>query len=185
MTNNASSDIEPANSLVDEIRPRSELDMLPRSHGRLASKGKLKPIETAARSGGPRVSKTIVNFAVDTSLLALVVLMLFTAAVLRFVFPAPSTSAGWTLWGRGYDAWANFQFALVAVIGLAILLHVMLHWPWVCGVVVTKLLRRTGAGQKLDDGQQTLRGVGMLIVVMNILGLLVGLAYLTIRGPGG
>jgi hypothetical protein len=127
----------------------------------------------------------VVNFAVDASLLVLVVLLLFTAAVLRFVFPAPSTSARWTLWGSGYDAWANFQFALVAVIGLAILLHVMLHWSWVCGVVATKLLRRTGARQNLDDGQQTLWGVGMLIVVVNILGLLVGLAYLTIRGPGG
>lgn len=125
----------------------------------------------------------MVNLVVDASLLALVVLLLFSAAVLRFVFPAPSTSGGWTLWGRGYDAWANFQFALVAIIGLAILLHVMLHWSWVCGVVATKLLLRTGASQRLDDGQQTLWGVAMLIVVVNILGLLVGLAYLTIQGP--
>jgi hypothetical protein len=142
-------------------------------------------IETSARRSGPRVSKTIVNFVVDASLLVLVVVLLFTAAVLRFVFPSPSTSAGWTLWGRGYDAWANFQFALVSVIGLAILLHVMLHWSWVCGVVATKLLRRAGAKQNLDDGQQTLWGVGMLIVVVNILGLLVGLAYLMVRAPGG
>lgn len=125
------------------------------------------------------------NFFVDAALLTLVVSLLFTAAVLRFVFPAPSTSGGWTLWGYGYDAWSNFQFATVTVIGLAIVLHVMLHWSWVCGVVVTKLLGRSGARQNLDDGQQTLWGVGMLIVVVNILGLLVGLAYLTIRGPAG
>src|SRR4051794_41049597 len=158
--------------------------MLARSHGRLASKGTLKPSEPSARSGGPWVSKTIVNFAVDTSLFVLVALLLFTTAVLRFVFPAPSASAGWTLWGRSYDAWSNFQFSLVAVIGLAVLLHIMLHWTWVCGVVATKLLRRTAAHQKLDDGQRTLWGVGMLIVIVNILGLLVGLAYLSIRAPG-
>lgn len=61
----------------------------------------------------------------------------------------------------------------------------LLHWSWVCVVVVTKLLRRAGAGQKIDDGQQTLWGVGMLIVVVNIVGLLAGLAYLMVRGPGG
>jgi hypothetical protein len=43
-------------------------------------------------------SKTTVNFVVDAGLLLLVVTLLFTAAVLRFVFPIPSTSAGWTLW---------------------------------------------------------------------------------------
>ncbi len=139
----------------------------------------------AGRQSGPRFSKTVVNFFVDAALLALVVSLLFTAAVLRFVFPAPSASAGWTLWGYGYDAWSNFQFVLVTVIGLAIVLHLMLHWSWVCAVFATKLLGRSGARQSLDDGQQTLWGVGMLIVVANILGLLVGLAYLTIRGPAG
>ena len=87
------------------------------------------------------------NFVVDAALLALAVLLLFTAAVLRFVFPAPSVAAGWTLWGYGYDAWSNFQFALVAVFGLAILLHVMLHWSWVCGVIVTECCGERGGGQ--------------------------------------
>ncbi len=129
------------------------------------------------------MSKTVLNFIVDSVLLSLVVSLLLTAAVLRFVFPSPSTSAGWTLWGFGYDAWSNFQFVLVAVIGLAVLLHVMLHWSWVCGVVVTKLLRRSNRAMKLDDGQQTLWGVGMLIIVVNIIGLLLGLAYLMIQSP--
>jgi len=129
------------------------------------------------------VSKTVLNFIVDGVLLSLVVSLLLTAAVLRFVFPAPSMSTGWILWGFDYDAWSNFQFGLVAVIGLAVLLHVMLHWSWVCGVVINKVLRRSGRGAKRDDGQQTLWGVGMLIVVVNFIGLLLGLAYLTIQSP--
>jgi len=171
--------------LIDEAHSTSKAHNVARLPEELATERRPTASEASARRSAPRVSKTVVNFFVDATLLVLVVTLLFTAAVLRFVFPAPSTSAGWTLWGRGYDAWANFQFILVAIIGLAILLHVMLHWSWVCGVVVTKLLRRTGAGQKIDDGQQTLWGVGMLIVVVNIVGLLVGLAYLMVRGPGG
>lgn len=147
---------------------------------------------TPARDGRPgagkatsqrRVSKSLVNFAVDTVLLVLVVTLLFLAAMLRFVFPAPSLSAGWTLWGFGYDAWSNLEFGLVAVFGLSILLHVMLHWSWVCGVVVTQLLRKAGATAKLDEGQQTLWGVGLLILVVNIIGLLLGAAYLSVQGP--
>jgi hypothetical protein len=133
--------------------------------------------------GKPLVSKTVVNFVLDTGLLVLVVSLLFMAAVLRFVFPAPSAAAGWTLWGYGYDAWANLEFVLVTIFGLAILLHVMLHWSWVCGVMVTKLLRRSGREARPDEGQQTIWGVGLLIVVVNVLGLLVGLAYLTIQSP--
>ena len=118
-------------------------------------------------------------------LLLLVSALLFTAAVLRFVFPTPSQAVGWTLWGQNYDAWSAFQFVLVAILGLAILLHVMLHWSWVCGVVLTRFLGRSGREARMDDGQQTLWGVGMLIVVVNVLGLLVGLASLTILGPAG
>lgn len=137
--------------------------------------------ETARQ--GDRISRTAVNFVVDAVLMLLVVSLLFTSAVLRFVFPLPSASAGWLLWGHGYDDWAAFQFVLASIIGLAILLHVMLHWSWVCGVVVTKILRRNGRSVRLDDGQQTLWGVGMLIAVVNILGLLIGLAYLAIQSP--
>jgi len=128
------------------------------------------------------MSRTSLNFLLDTFLFLVTVTLLFTTAVLRFVFPVPSASVGWRLWGQSYDAWANFQFILTSIIALAILLHVMMHWSWVCGVVLTKLLRRPNRG-KVDDGVQTLWGVAMLIVVVNILGALVGLAYLMANGP--
>jgi hypothetical protein len=182
MTQESGPEIEPPHSLVDEALRRPQPKTSPRIPDRAATTPVPGPDKSVARRG-PRVSKTMVNFIVDTMLLVLVVSLLFTAAVLRFVFPAPSTSAGWMLWGRGYDAWANFQFVVVSIVGLAILLHVMLHWSWVCGVIVTKLLGRSGTKNTLDEGQQTLWGVGMLIVVVNLLGLLIGLAYLTIQSP--
>jgi hypothetical protein len=127
------------------------------------------------------MSRTVVNFVLDTILLTIVVTLLFISAVLRFVFPAPTIARGWRLWGHGYDAWANFQFMLLMVVALAVLLHVMLHWSWVCGVIVTKLLRNGERKQKPDEGVQTLWGVGMLIVVVTILGFFVALANLTIE----
>jgi hypothetical protein len=182
--NRSMADISRAQPVVAKaISPRSpKATSLPPESA--AGRGKLKAAAASGRRK-QRISKTIVNFVLDTLLLVLVITLLFMAAVLRFVFPAPTLSAGWTLWGYGYDAWSNFEFVLVAVFGLAILLHVMLHWAWVCGVLVSKVLRRAGPNQMLDEGQQTLLGVGLLIVVVNILGGLIGLAYLTIQSPAG
>jgi hypothetical protein len=131
------------------------------------------------------MSRTVINFVLDTVLLLIAVSLLFTSVVLRFVFPAPAAAAGWRLWGHGYDAWANLQFVLMAIISLAILLHLMMHWSWVCGVVLTKLLRRSARHEKVDNPSQTLWGVAMLIIVINVLGALVGLAYLTIQSSAG
>ncbi len=148
-----------------------------------AAAATLQARQNDRRPTAGRISKTVVNFVLDATLLVLVAALLFIAAVLRLVFPAPTIADGWTLWGSGYDGWANLQFVLVTLLGLAILLHVMLHWSWVCGVAMTKLLKRPPRKAKLDEGQQTLWGVGLLIVIVNVIGLLVGVAYLTIQGP--
>ena len=131
----------------------------------------------------PWLSKTVVNFIVDTGLVVFMVAMLFTAAALRFVFPAPTLAKGWILWGFDYDAWANFQFVLVTLFGLAVLLHIMLHWSWVCCVFAAKVLR--GQSTRPDEGMQTIWGVGLLILVVNVIGLLLGMAYLMIQAPAG
>jgi hypothetical protein len=126
------------------------------------------------------MSRTLVNFLLDATLLAAFLLLIWISAVVRFVFPPGSVAAGWTLWGFGYDAWNGLQFALVAVLALGILLHVMLHWTWVCGVIASRVGGRKG---RVDDGVQTLYGVGLLIVICNVVGLLVAAAALSVREP--
>jgi hypothetical protein len=126
------------------------------------------------------MSRTLVNFFLDALLLALTLALVWTAVVLRFVFPSATRADGWALWGMDYDAWADVHFVLLGVFVFALLLHLMLHWNWVCSVVLTRLLRRPG---KVDDGVQTLYGVGTLIaVVLVTLGLLIA-AVLSVRPP--
>jgi hypothetical protein len=129
------------------------------------------------------MSKTMFNFVLDCVLLVMSVSLLFTSAVLRVVFPPPSAAAGWTLWGGDHDAWSNAQFVLVSIIGLAILLHVMMHWSWVVGVLVTRVLGRPAKEAKPEGGMETVWGVALLIVIVNLLGALVGLAYVMIQPP--
>ena len=86
---------------------------------------------------------------------------------------------GWTLWRLDYDAWSGIQFGLLGVLAAGILVHVMLHWSWVCNVIASAL---AGKG-RVDEGMQTIYGVGLLIVLLNVVGITVAAAVLTIRAP--
>jgi hypothetical protein len=127
-----------------------------------------------------RWSKTIINFWLDALMLLVFVALLWVATVVRFVFPAAANSDGWTLWFGSYDQWVGVQFAVIAFFALLVLIHVMLHWPWVCGVITSRMTR---GKEKMDDGTRTIVGVGFMIVLLNIMGLAIAIAALTIHGP--
>ncbi len=107
-----------------------------------------------------------VNFWLDVVALLAVTFTGWVAAMLQAVFPPPSQSAGWVLWGWDYDAWARAQFAAICVCAVVILLHIMLHWNWVCSIVATKVLRLK---TRPDDGMQTIFGVGTLVVLLHLI----------------
>jgi hypothetical protein len=127
------------------------------------------------------MSRPVFNLLLDTVLLIAFSLLAAASVVVRFVFPPGPDARGWLLWSLDYDQWATIQFGLTSILALGILLHVMLHWSWVCGILAARLARNKKA--ILDDGTQTLYGVGLLIVLLNLLGLAVAAAALSIRGP--
>ena len=128
------------------------------------------------------MSRTILNFWLDSLLLLMFLLLVWVSVVLRFVFPAATNAAGWMLWGWTYLQWSGFQFIVLCLMVLGVLLHVMLHWSWVCGVMITRLLPR-GEKKARDDGSWTLYGVGLLIVILNVMGAAIAAAALMIQSP--
>jgi hypothetical protein len=139
---------------------------------------------------GPEMQRTILNFWLDVLLLVVFVALVAVSGVIRFVFPPGPAAAGWRLWGGGYQAWSELQFGILSGFILLVLLHVMLHWNWVCGVLSTRiLLRRSttgdGAGlkRKMDEGIQTLYGVVLLMVILHLLGAIFLAARLMIEVP--
>ncbi len=130
-----------------------------------------------------KISRTEINFLLDSILLLLFVAVCTCAVILQFVFPAEKQE-GWRLWSRSFSDWSRYQFTLLAAMALAVLLHVMLHWSWICGVLSSrfdnKTTRRTAAN---DDPNRTLWGVGLLIVIVNLVGAVIAAAALTIRSP--
>lgn len=141
--------------------------------------GRAKPADSN-RTG---ISRTGVNFLLDALLLVLFLLLAWMHLVLRFVFPRAADVDGWTLWGRRYEDWLATEFNLFSAFAFAVLLHVMLHWSWVCGVVGTRLSRWRGRALRIDDASQTIYGVAFLVGLLNVLGLAIAAAALLIRAP--
>jgi hypothetical protein len=130
-----------------------------------------------------KVSRTDVNFCLDVTLLALFLTVCTLSVILEFIFPSGSQADGWLLWGKDYSEWSRIRFGFLATLAAAVVLHVMLHWSWVCGVVASRLGAKKSGAVPHDDPSRTLWGVGLLIVVVNVVGLIVAAAALTIQAP--
>jgi len=126
--------------------------------------------------GKRRVSMSVVNFWVDATILAAFLLLAWESAALQFIFPPPTLAGGWTLFRLTYDQWRDIQFATFCIFSLGILIHVMLHWNWVCSVVANQILANS---ERPDEGMQTIYGVATLIVLLHIVaaGLIVALFF--------
>ena len=130
------------------------------------------------------MSRTTVNFFLDLTLLVLLLLLLWCSLVVRFVFPPGASAAEWTVMGWSHGTWMTFQFAALCLLTFAILIHVMLHWNWVCGVIASYLGKSRGGKKiRISEGIRTLYGVGFLIVLLHLLGLGIAIAALTLHGP--
>ncbi len=163
-----------------ELPPRSrisgvDVDVLPVRHSS----------PPAARGRGWWfLSITATNFWLDALLLALFLGQFWVSLVLRFAFPPGPAAGGWTLWGYGYTGWTSLRFGLTCAFGAAVVLHLMLHWNWICSVVGKWLRGGKPKGPVAkDDPTRTIWGVILLIGVLGALGILLGLAKMTMVSP--
>ena len=124
-----------------------------------------------------RISWSLVNLALDILLFLTFVVLCWLAALTQFVFPNGATGDSWRLLGGTVESWRNLQFAALCLFAGEVLVHIMLHWSWVCGVVESRFLSRI-AGKKAagDDGGRTLVGVILLAATLLLMGIGLGVA---------
>lgn len=130
-----------------------------------------------------RLSRSAINFLLDSLLLCLFCGIVITTCILRFVFPPVAEVAESTLWGLSFGDWANVQVAIVGLFGLSVVLHLVLHWTWVCGFVSARMSRVLRRPVVLDDGPRTLYGVSLLVLFVTLLIGTLGLAVIMIKSP--
>lgn len=128
-----------------------------------------------------KISRTVFNYWLDMLLLVLLLVLVWASIIVRFIFPSPAASDGWTLWGWDYHQWTDFRMGALALLVLGVLLHLMMHWNWICMVTVARILGHKG--RKLSEGEETLYGVGVLVLIVNVVGLALAAAVLMIQGP--
>ena len=130
-----------------------------------------------------KISRTDINFLLDGVLLLLFVLLCVCSAILEFVFPPATRAEGWLLWSKSYNEWSRAQFGILSSMTIAVLVHIMLHWSWVCGVIENRIRGKTQRKTAPDDPSRTLWGVGLLILVINFAGFAIGAAAIMIKSP--
>lgn len=128
----------------------------------------------------PGISRTMLNFWIDAILLTSALSMTWVTVMLMVVFPIPTRSEGMILLGMDYNQWRQVQFGLLMLSALLALEHLVLHWKWVCGVIVTKILKLR---KRPDEAIQAVYGVGFFIGTMLFMGFLIVLAKLIVKLP--
>ncbi len=130
--------------------------------------------------GRRRLSVSVINFWIDALLLVILTVLGWVSATLQVVFRTPTASAGWSLWGLGYDQWRDLQFGLLCFFALGVLVHIMMHWNWVCSVIATQIVR---SRSRPDEGMQTIYGVIVLIMLLHLIAIGVGAAMFCVHRP--
>ena len=127
------------------------------------------------------MSRAMLNFWLDTILFFTLLVGFWLQLVLRLVFPSGTTAQGWYLWGMTYDSWTEIQFWVWCGFALLVVIHIMLHWTWICGLWSARL---THPKRVLTDGERTLFGVSLLFTVFVTLGFGLAAAMFTVLVPG-
>jgi hypothetical protein len=126
--------------------------------------------------------RTRLNFWLDSLLAILFVLLATVTSIAQLIFPVGPGSENWYLWGGDILAWRGLEFGILCALGLGIVVHVMLHWDWVCQIFTQIIL-----GQRLgsDDGRRTIYGVLVLMGGLSGMVVVLILAELMIQPPPG
>lgn len=123
-------------------------------------------------AGDVFMRRNTLNFLVDALTLLAIFVMIATGLVIRFVLP-PGTGGrhgghGLVLWGMGRHDWGGVHFWASIVLGVLLLLHVALHWSWVC-MTLYRWMKGTDAGQP-GAASRHAYGLGFLVALVVLFG---------------
>lgn len=137
--------------------------------------------ERGARNRGDAMSRNILNLIVDVLTFVGLMVVALSGLLMKFVLPSGSPRMGLTLFGWDRHVWGEFHFWATAGLGAVLVVHLALHWRWVCMIVGRCVTgKRNGA---MPAWQRNIVGVAWLVIVVGVTtGLLGGAKTLVQRG---
>ncbi len=129
------------------------------------------------------MKRNLLNFIVDAVTALVMFGMIATGLVIRFVLP-PGSGRWRSLWGWGRHDWGDAHFWLAVAAGVVLIVHVALHWPWVCGMVLRLCSRGPGAIQQTRPLRRNLAGVGLVALLILLFAGFVSIARTNVVETG-
>jgi len=112
------------------------------------------------------MKRNMLNLLID-ALTALAGLgLLWTGLLIYFILPAGSGKHGLAVWGMGRHDWGDIHFWLAVTCLALVVLHVALHWTWVC----TMVLRIVGDPGKSSASKRNIAGLLACIILVGLIG---------------
>lgn len=121
--------------------------------------------------------RSLLNFAVDSLTFLVMLGMIATGLLIRFVLP-PGSGERRSLWDYTRHDWGDVHFWLAVALGGLVLIHLALHWSWVCSLVSRWCVSDKGRARPKAALRRNLVGVVLLLSVM---GLITGFLWVAAR----
>lgn len=119
------------------------------------------------------MKRSTLNYIVDIATLLLILAMVCTGLILAYVLPPGSGGRGGgaasVLWNWSRHDWGDLHFWIAVGLAAILVLHVALHWSWVCGIT-RHLLGRTHNSLNPSRWKQNLSGIAFLASLIILLG---------------
>lgn len=107
------------------------------------------------------MKRNTLNYLIDGLTALSLIGVALTGLVLKFVLPPGSQRAGWTLFDMRRHEWGDVHFWTTVALGALLLVHVVLHWQWIC-VTTSRLVHR---GSRPSARARSLIGAVVLVLV--------------------
>lgn len=114
------------------------------------------------------MKRNTLNYLVDAATALAVIGLVATGLIIRLVLP-PGSGERRTLWGLGRHDWGDVHYWIVIAGGVLLMVHLALHWQWICTVTLGLLGRRAGgAGERPPRALRNLTGVLMVVLTVGV-----------------
>jgi hypothetical protein len=127
--------------------------------------------------------KGTVNYVLDA--LSLVAMLAIAATGLLMKFVLPPGSGNMSVWGLDRHGWGSVHFWLAAALIVFLVLHLALHWAWVCASTRGVALRRPPRERGRGRGDAAVGWVLLVCLTLGLAGFVAAARAGVTGAPGG